>query len=123
MRAQCVSDKAKPQSGRSVFVVEDKERLIRAHLERREQADFQTQLSKRVIVERVIAGFAQCGGKVAHRFGHDHVEFDASLSALGYNLRRLASLLSSRPELPERLESCQQRARDGPTAGRGSSFC
>ena len=57
-------------------------------------------MSNRSDVERVIAGFAQCGGKKAHRFGMANTAFDANLSALAYNLRRLGSLMKS----DERLE-------------------
>ena len=57
-REQCVSDKAQGK-GRSVFVVPDQERLIRRHLARREEDDFQQRLAERPHVERVIAGYAQ----------------------------------------------------------------
>jgi hypothetical protein len=100
---RCVSPKAAPGSGRSVFVVEQEERLIRGHLARRRQPEFCRRLAHRPVVERVIAGFAQCGGKKAHRFGMAHVSFDAALSALAYNLRRLGSLLRCRPALKARL--------------------
>lgn len=86
-----------------MFVVDEEERLIRGHLERRLQPEFQKRLAHRPMVERVIAGFAQCGGKQAHRFGTANVSFDAALSALAYNLRCLGSLLHRQPGLQDRL--------------------
>lgn len=99
-REQCVSPKSK--KGRSVFIVDEEERVIRSHLERREEAEFRERLAHRPSVERVIAGFAQCGGKQARRFGMQNVGFDANLSALAYNLRRLGSLCASNAELAAR---------------------
>ena len=104
-RAQCVSPKAAPEKGRTVFIIDDEERLIRDHLERRKHSEFRARLAQRPAVERVISGFAQCGGKNARRFGMRHVAFDANLSALAYNLRRLGSLLATRDELVERLRA------------------
>jgi hypothetical protein len=101
-RTRCVSPTSKSQV-RSVFVVEEEERLIREHLRRREEAPFREKLRKRPHVERVIAGFAQCGGKQATRFGLDNVAFDANISALAYNLRLLGSLLRDNPELRAQL--------------------
>jgi len=98
-REQCVSPKAKPEKGRTVFIFDDDEELIRSHLDRREETEFLNRLANRSAVERVIAGFAQCGGKKAQRFGMKNVAFDAELSALTYNMRRLGSLLRERPEL------------------------
>ena len=104
-RERCVSPKAKATRGRSVFVVEDEERLIRKHLERRQEPEFQEKLKQRTHVERAIAGFAQCGGKQARRFGQANVDFDASISALTYNLRRLGSLMQRDSELAARVEA------------------
>jgi hypothetical protein len=94
-KAKCINPKAKSAKGRSVFIVDEQERLIRQHLDRRQQPEFLERLSNRSDVERVIAGFAQCGGKKAHRFGMADNAFDANLSALAYNLRRLGSLMKS----------------------------
>ena len=102
-RSQCVNPKSKSQ-GRTVFIVEAKERLIRAHLVRRQELDFIALLAQRPDVERVIAGLAQCGGKQAHRMGQDNVSFDETLSALGYNLRRLGAVLKQQPAVASRLE-------------------
>lgn len=99
-RERCVSPKAK--KGRSVFIVDEEERVIRRHLERREKRQFLERLAHRSTVERVIAGFAQCAGKRARRFGMRNVSFDANLSALGYNLRRLGSLCAGNGELAAR---------------------
>lgn len=103
-RAQCINPKAKGV-GRTVFLVEQKERLIRAHLLRRQELDFIAILAERPAVERVIAGLAQCGGKTARRMGQDNVSFDETLSALAYNLRRLGSVLVKQPEVAARLAS------------------
>jgi hypothetical protein len=100
--ADCVNPKAQ-QKGRSVFVVEAEERLIRQHLERRREADFRDKLAQRVKVEHTIGGFAQCAGKRVRRFRQAHADFDVRLSALGCNLRRLGSVLRQRPELVEQL--------------------
>lgn len=94
-RAECINPKAESWKGRSVFIVDEEERLIRKHLKRRQQEEFLERLSHRPAVERVIAGFAQCGGKKARRFGMTNVAFDANLSALAYNLRRLGALIKS----------------------------
>ena len=99
-KAKCINPKAKSGKGRSVFIVDEQERLIRQHLDRRQQPEFLERLSNRSDVERVIAGFAQCGGRKARRFGIDNTSFDANLSALAYNMRRLGSLIKS----DERLE-------------------
>ena len=106
-RERCVSPKSK--KGRSVFIVDEEERVIRSHLQRREQGEFGERLSHRPSVERVIAGFAQCGGKQARRFGMSNVSFDANLSALAYNLRRLGSLCSNNVELARRAASAAAR--------------
>ena len=58
LREQCVSQKAKPQR-RSVFIVDDDERLIRDHLQERETPEFRARLGQRIAVEHAIAGFAQ----------------------------------------------------------------
>jgi len=105
LRAQCVSPKAAEEKGRTVFVVDDNERLIREHLARRQEPEFKQRLAHRPSVERVIAGFAQCGGKKARRFGKRDLLFDANLSALAYNLRRLGSLLSKNADLEAKLRS------------------
>lgn len=91
-----------------MFIVEDKERLIRQHLERRKEEDFRSKRRLRVAVEHAIAGFAQCGGKQARRFGQAHTDFDASLSALAYNLRRLGSVLKSRKDLQARADEARR---------------
>ncbi len=101
-RKQCVSPQAKI-SRRSVFIVEDDERLIREHLAKRKQPEFRQRLRQRVGVEHAIAGFAQCGGKQARRFGIDNVSFDVKVSAFTYNLRRLGSLLRKHETLQSRL--------------------
>lgn len=108
LRAQCVSETA-TLTGRTVFVVPRRERLIRQHLARREEPDFRQKLAQRIAVERVIAGFAQCGGKRARRFGAQAVEFDAPLSALAYNLRRLGALMSANAELEAALDEAIRR--------------
>lgn len=95
---QCVSPPSK-DGARSVFVIPEDERFIRAHLVRREELDFVAMLAERPLVERVQAGLAQCIGKTVHRMGQPRVEFDVALSALTYNLRRLGSLLQTQPEL------------------------
>lgn len=104
-RAQCVSPNAASGCGRTVFVVDEDEHLIREHLQRREHPEFRERLAQRAHIERVIAGFAQCGGKQAHRFGTDDVSFGANLSALAYNLRRLGGLLRQMPKLEASLRS------------------
>jgi Transposase DDE domain/Transposase domain (DUF772) len=104
LRSQCINPKSKG-GGRTVFIVEQKERLIRGHLVRRQELDFIALLSQRPDVERVIAGLAQCGGKQAHRMGQDNVSFDETLSALAYNLRRLGAVLKQNPEVASRLEA------------------
>jgi hypothetical protein len=101
LKESCVNPKA---DARTVFVVPETEKLIRAHLQRRQQPDFIELLAKRQVVERANAGFAQCGGKVAHRFGKRHVEFDATLSALAHNLRTLGGLLARRPKLRQKVD-------------------
>jgi hypothetical protein len=134
-RGQCVNPKSKGQ-GRTLFIVEAKERLIRAHLLRRQELDFIALLSQRPDVERVIAGLAQCGGKQAHRMGQDHVSFDETLSALAYNLRRLGAVLKQNPQVASRLEaqallflclllwpaSDSPRASDGAPPGAGGAL-
>jgi len=103
MRKQCVSPKSKEQH-RSVFIVDDEERLIRRHLEDRKTEEFRKRLAQRVGVEHAIAGFAQCGGKQARRFGTEAVGFDANLSAFTYNLRRLGSLLRKSDVLTAKMD-------------------
>jgi hypothetical protein len=110
LRAQCMQKgkkkdrKHKLPAGRSVTLVPDTERLLRLHLQRRQEPDFIELLSKRQVVERAIAGFAQCSGKTAHRFGQSDVAFDAALSALTYNLRTLGSLAMRKSKLRHRLQ-------------------
>lgn len=101
--AQCVNPKAAPSKGRSVLIIDAQERLIRDHLSRRTTPEFREKLSKRPVVERVIGGFAQCGGKNTRRRGKKAVAFDANISALAYNLRRLGSLLNTDEQLAEKL--------------------
>lgn len=98
-RSQCVREKA--TGGRTVFIIDEQEGLIRDHLERRKQPAFLERLAQRPTVERVIAGFAQSSGKQARRFGMQHVQFDANLSALSYNLRRFGGLLRRNKELAQ----------------------
>lgn len=109
LRAACLQKKAGKDKGRSVFIDEPRERLIRAHLERREQPDFKRRLSKRPQVERVIAGLAQCGGKQARRFGRAEVGFDIRLSSLAYNLKRLGGLMKKNELLQARLDQLLER--------------
>jgi hypothetical protein len=101
-RAQCIAPTAAADRGRTVFIIDEDERLIRTHLDRRKEAEFQERLAHRPAIERIIAGFAQCGGKQAHRFGMANAAFDANLSALAYNLRRLGSLCAKNAELAVR---------------------
>lgn len=108
-RERCISPKASDNRGRTVFIVDKDERVIREHLQRREQPEFRERLAKRVGVEHAIAGFAQCGGKQAQRFGQKCVGFDANLSALAYNLRRLGSLMRDAPELQTQVEAAAGR--------------
>jgi hypothetical protein len=103
MRAKCVAPTAKPEQGRTLFIVDDDEHLIREHLKDREQPSFRERLAKRTRVEHVLAGFAQCGGKQARRFGIEHVSFDEDLSALAYNLRRLGGLMRRDEQLEARV--------------------
>ena len=103
LQKQCVSPKSQ-DGARSVFVVPQDERLIRAHLVRRRELDFVAVLAERPMVERVQAGLVQCGGKTVHRVGLPLVDFDVALSALSYNLRRLSSLLKQQPELEAKLQ-------------------
>jgi len=116
LRSKCVSPKAKA-TGRSVFIVPADERLIRQHLAERVEPDFRARLKRRSLVERAIAGFAQCGGKQARRFGQKHVDFDVKLSALAYNLRRLGSLAAQDELLREKLGKVVVR----PKAAAGAS--
>ncbi|NJK31902.1 MAG: transposase, partial [Deltaproteobacteria bacterium] len=101
-RAQCIAPTAGADRGRTVFIIDEDERLIRAHLDRREEREFRERLAHRPAIERIIAGFAQCGGKQAHRFGLANTAFDATLSALAYNLRRLGSLCAKDAKLAAR---------------------
>ena len=109
MREQCVNPRASADVGRSVFVVEEEERLIRKHLAERETPSFQRRLAKRCGVELAIAGFAQCGGKAARRHGQAQVAFDTNLSAFAYNLRRLGGLMRRDESLRHRLDKALRR--------------
>jgi hypothetical protein len=104
LREKCVNPKAKSETGRLVFMVESKERLLRNHLELRTSPEFLERLSTRHVVERTNAFFAQCGGKKARRLNIDNVEFDATLSALCSNLRSLGTVLSANEETLQVLE-------------------
>jgi hypothetical protein len=104
LRSQCVSPKANKDKGRSVFMVEAQERLIRAHLTDRQKPDFQAKLAQRVKVEHTIAAFAQCGGKSVTRLRESNVDFDVGTSALATNFRRLGFLIKKRPELRVQLQ-------------------
>lgn len=108
---QCVSPKSN-DGARSVFVIPEDERLIRAHLVRRKELDFVAVLAERPVVERVQAGLVQCGGKTVHRVGLPLVDFDVALSALTHNLRRLGSLLKQQPELEAQLQQEADRQRE-----------
>lgn len=52
LQKQCVSPKS-PERARSVFVIAEDERLIRAHLIRRRELDFVAVLAERLVLERV----------------------------------------------------------------------
>jgi len=104
LRAQCINPKAGSDKGRTVRIVDTEERLIREHLARRETQEFKDRLSRRPAVERVISGFAQCGGKKTRRHGQTRVSFASNLSALAYNLRRLGSLMQADESLAARLD-------------------
>jgi len=108
-RAACLQQNAGRDKGRRVFINEPRERLIREHLERRDQPDFKEKLSKRPQVERVIAGLAQCGGKQARRFGRAEVGFDVRLSSLAYNLKRLGGIMKQDELLQARLDRLIER--------------
>jgi len=108
-REQCVKPGANADTGRSVFVVEAEERLIRDHLVERQTRGFKDRLAQRCMVERVIAGFAQCGGKSARRHGQQQVEFDSNMSAFAYNLRRLGSLMRADQTPGLRLDAALRR--------------
>lgn len=110
LREACVKPSVPPDRGRSVFIVDDEEWLIRTHLADREAPEFKAKLAHRPSVERVIAGFAQCGGKRARRMGRTRVAFDCNMSALAYNLRRLGSLLEADETLANRLEKALRAA-------------
>lgn len=103
LRGQCLNPKASQQTRRTIFVVEERERVLRAHLQRRQEPDFRQKLAQRQVVERANAGFAQCGGKQAQRWGIPATQFDSNLSALAYNLRALGSVLAKRADLQEAL--------------------
>lgn len=111
LQKQCVSPKSQ-DGARSVFVVPEDERLIRAHLVRRRELDFVAVLAERPVVERVQAGLVQCGAKTVHRVGLAAVDFDVALSALTHNLRRLGSLLKQRPELLAQLQQEADRQKE-----------
>ena len=108
LRQFCISHKSHPAKGRSFFIDEERERALREHLRRRDETDFRDKIKGRQVVERANAGFAQCGGKKARRFGRRATQFDTNLSALAYNLRRLASLADQSEEIQQALE---ERAR------------
>lgn len=103
LRPQCT--RAGEGKGRNLFVVPETHRLVQARLARQGEPEFVERMRWRPGIERVIAGFAQCGGKQAQRFGLEDVTFDARLSALAYNLRRLAALAASDAALRARLEA------------------
>jgi len=109
-RDRCIKPTARPDKGRTVFVVEKKERFIRKHLQRRQESDFKKQLAKRQVVERANAGIAQCGGKQARRFGFERVAFDCTLSTLAHNLRTLGSLAGRDEGLRAKLDAARARA-------------
>ncbi|MCP4083087.1 MAG: hypothetical protein GY743_22940 [Planctomycetaceae bacterium] len=123
LRANCVSPKAGEDTGRSVFVVPTRERLIRNHLVRRDDPDFRSKLARRVGVEHANARFRRCGGKVARRFRQGNVLFDVRMSALACNLRRLAGLLAHNPELLQRLEAVAAAQRQRRQARRLLILC
>lgn len=110
----CVNPKAAKGKGRSVFVHPDTEQVIRDHLERRQETDFLKLLQHRHVVERANAGFAQCGGKVARRFGLEKVEFDTALTALAHNLRTLGAVTARREDVRDKLEELRSRQRAAP---------
>ena len=121
LRKACVSPKASQDVGRSVFVVPSDERLIRKHLQERTEPPFRAKLDRRSLVERAIAGFAQCGGKQARRFGQRNVDFDVRLSALAYNFRRLGAVAASDPLVVDRLARVVVRPRSDRPASTGSA--
>jgi len=108
LRKNCVNPKAKDGTARTVFIDPNSEPLIREHLTRRAEPSFISHLKQRQVVERANAGFAQCGGKHARRFGAANVEFDSAMSALAHNLRTLAGLARRDPKLSAALD---QRSR------------
>ncbi|MFU8803300.1 MAG: hypothetical protein ACNA8W_05785, partial [Bradymonadaceae bacterium] len=73
-------------------------------LQRRQEADYLTEQARRYQVEQSIAGLAQCGGKQAHRFGIEHVDFDVRMSALAFNLRKLGQMVRNNDALRAQLE-------------------
>ena len=97
--------KAPHTKGRSFFVVEQRERVLREYLRKREEPDFHEKIKGRQVVERANAGFAQCGGKEAHRFGREATQFASNLSVLAYNLRLLASVAAKSEEIQVVLEA------------------
>ncbi len=111
LRSKCVSPRAAETKGRGVFVMPEDEKLIRAHLKRRTEAEFRARLARRSAVERAIAGYAQCSGKQARRFGIGRAEFDGQLSALAYNLRRIGSIARNNLNVAARLERACLRPR------------
>jgi hypothetical protein len=82
--------------------------VLREHLRQRQESDFREKLKGRQVVERANAGFAQCGGKEAHRFGREATQFASNLSALAYNLRLLASVAAKSEDIQEALEARAQ---------------
>ena len=126
LRDKCVNPKAGEDKGRSIFVHPETERLLRVHLERRREPEFLRLLVQRQVVERANAGFAQCGGKQARRFGLDNVGFDTRLTAVAHNLRTLAALVAKDPELHQQLARARYvghlRTRSGVTPAVSSAI-
>jgi transposase len=105
LRKQCVASK-REDKGRTVFIVPEREALIRQHLLRREQPDFVDRLAQRSLVEHGVQRFVRAGGRHARRFGEENVAFDAGLSAVTANLTRLAQLLEA-DSSDERIEAAR----------------
>jgi hypothetical protein len=103
-RSNCIDPKAKMNKGRTVFMEPEKEKVLRHHLKRRQEPDYLTEQARRYQVEQSIAGLAQCGGKQAHRFGIEHVDFDVRMSALAFNLRKLGKMVRGDDALRAQLE-------------------
>jgi hypothetical protein len=103
-RSQCIDPKAKATKGRTVFMEPEKEKVLRRHLQRRQDPDYLKEQARRYQVEQSIAGLAQCGGKQAHRFGIDHVDFDVRMSALAFNLRKLGRMVRDNDALRAQID-------------------